>query len=429
MNTADRIKAPQINPIKKLEVIQPILYILGNKIPVYSINAGTQDVIKIDLIFAAGSFFQPRKLVAQFVNKMLIEGTTTLSADAIADMFDYYGAYVHTEVEKDKAYVTLYCLNKHLSHVLPVFEDIIKNAVFPENEFSIYLQNQKQQHIINTQKVNYIARIKFPALLFGEQHPYGAAAETDDFASLKRQHLLQFYESFYKANNCKIIISGKTSEEHIRLLETHFGGSDWISKETIEERSFEITPSSKNKNFILKEDALQSALRIGRLMVNKKHSDYFGLQILNTILGGYFGSRLMNNIREDKGYTYGIGSGLISFLHAGFFYIASEVGTDVCSKAIEEIYKELKILRTDLISDTELNLVRNYMLGNLMRIADGPFALSDRFRGLLEYDLNEDYYISFVDTINNISPAQLLDLAGKYLQEDAMFELVVGKNN
>jgi zinc protease len=344
-------------------------------------------------------------------------------------MFDYHGAYVHTEVEKDKAYVTLYCLNKHLIQVLPVFEDIIKNAIFPENEFLIYLQNQKQQHIINTQKVNYIARIKFPALLFGEHHPYGAAAETDDFASLKRQHLLQFYDSFYKATNCKIIISGKTSEEHIRLLESFFGENDWISNETIEEKLFEITLSSKNKNFILKEDALQSALRIGRLMVNKKHSDYFGLQILNTILGGYFGSRLMNNIREDKGYTYGIGSGIISFLHAGIFYIASEVGTDVCSKAIEEIYKELKILRTELISDAELNLVRNYMLGNLMRIADGPFALSDRFRGLLEYDLGEDYYISFVDTINNISPAELQVLAGKYLQEDAMFELVVGKNN
>jgi len=427
MNTLNRSAAPEIQTIKKLDVIQPAKYILSNGIPVYAINAGTQDIIKIEFIFCAGTFYQQNKLVAQFTNKMLIEGTKKKSANEIADTIDFYGAFIQTDVEKDKAYITLYCLNKHLSNVLPTFEDIIKNATFPVNEFSIYLQNQKQQYIVNSQKVNYVARTKFPCLIFGNNNPYGVCADIDDYNNLQRQSLIDFYKSYYKANKCKIIIAGKINHEHHNLLETYFGKNDWLSNEKIENKNFTIETLPQKKHFIYKEDALQSAIRIGKSIVNKTHPDYMGLQVLNTVLGGYFGSRLMTNIREDKGYTYGIGSGLISFINSGLFFIASEVGTDVCSKAVDEIYKELKLLRTLLISESELNLVKNYLLGTLLRNADGPFALSDRYRGLLEYGLDETYYTAFVETINNITPTTLKELAEKYFSEESMFELIVGK--
>jgi len=429
MYTLNRNTAPGIKIINKLEVIQPKQYTLKNNIPVYAINAGTQDIIKIELIFCAGTYYQQEKLVAQFTSKMLIEGTRNQSANEIADIFDFYGAFVHTEVEKDKAYVALYCLNKHVSNVLPSFEDIIKNAIFPENEFSILKQNQKQQHIINNQKVNYIARLKFPSIVFGEFHPYGAYADIEDYNNLQRQYLLDFYKKHYKAGNCKIIIAGKVMDEHLTLLDSYFGKNDWLSDDKIDVKSYNINSSSEKKHFIIKEDALQSAIRIGKVFVNKTHKDYMGLLILNTILGGYFGSRLMNNIREDKGYTYGIGSAIASFINSGFFYIASEVGTNVCKKAIDEIYKELKTLRTKLVSKTELDLVKNYILGTLLRNADGPFALSDRFKGLLEYGLNEDYYVSFVEKINNITPTELNQLSQNYLHEESMYELIVGKGD
>ncbi len=427
MNIMNRNTAPEIKAIKKLEVIQPKQYFLKNNIPVYFINAGTQDIIKIEFIFGAGTYYQQNKLVAQFTNKMLIEGTKNQTANEIADKIDFYGAFIQTEVEKDKAYIALYCLNKHLVNVLPTFEEIIKNAAFPENEFDIYLQNQKQLHTINTQKVNYLARLKFPSLVFGDHHPYGVSADIKDYNNLKRQDLIDFYKKHYKANNCKIIIAGKIDEAHFALLENHFGKNDWISEAKIENKTFVIEGSPDKKQFILKDDALQSAIRIGKALVNKTHKDYMGLQVLNTVFGGYFGSRLMTNIREDKGYTYGIGSGIISFINTGLFYITSEVGANVCKKAVDEIYKELKKLRTDLISENELNLVRNYMLGALLRNADGPFALADRFKALLEYDLTEEYYVSFVETINNITPKELQQLAQKYFHEDSMYELIVGK--
>jgi len=427
MNQTDRKTAPAINKIERLELFIPEKIVLKNNIPLYSIHAGTQEIIRIELLFKAGTYYQQQKLIAQFTNKMLTEGTKTRTADQIADTIDFFGAFVQTETEKDNASVTLYCLNKHFEKVIPVFEDIIKNAVFPDKEFSIILQNQKQQHIINSQKVNYIARAKFPSMLFGDSHPYGAFIETADYENLKRESLSEFYKKHYIAENCNIIIAGKVTDTHFRLIENHFGNDDWYSGTKLQDSTFEIKSSKENKAFILKEDAVQSAIRLGKIMVNKTNSDYTGLQILNTILGGYFGSRLMTNIREDKGYTYGIGSAVTSFLRSGMFFIASEVGTDVCRKALDEIYKELKILRTELISEDELQLVRNFMLGSLLRNADGPFLLADRFKSLLEYNMDENYYIAFIDRINNTTPAELRQLAEKYLHEESMFELIVGK--
>jgi len=145
------------------------------------------------------------------------------------------------------------------------------------------------------------------------------------------------------------------------------------------------------------------------------------------VFGGYFGSRLMANIREDKGYTYGIGSAMVSFRHAGYFTISTEVGAEVTKDAIKEIYFELNKLQTEKISENELSLIRNYMLGTFLRSIDGPFALADRFKGIYFNGLNYDYYERYVETIKSITPKQLQDLANKYLKKDEMIELVVGK--
>ena len=178
---------------------------------------------------------------------------------------------------------------------------------------------------------------------------------------------------------------------------------------------------------IEKEGALQSAIRIGKLMFNKTHPDFQSLQVLNTVYGGYFGSRLMSNIREDKGYTYGIGSGLVSLQHGGYFFITTEVGVDVTAKAIKEIYFEMDRLRKEKITTDELQLVKNYLLGTFLRSVDGPFAMADRFKGILNYNLGYDYFDRYIATIRAVSASDLMGLANTYFDKDSMIELVVGK--
>lgn len=424
----DRTKAPGINDIKTIPVLRVKQYKTDNGVPVYYINAGSQDVLKVELIFKAGFVQQQQALIAATTSNLLDEGTVNRTAVQIADGVDYYGAFLETSVAHETATVSLFTLKKHLNKLLPVLEDVIKNAIFPEEELELNLQNKKQKYLVNKQKVSAQARKKFSEMLFGSTHPFGYYIKEEDFDKVKKPLLEEFYKKYYHSGNVMILISGKVDEAVLKEVNKVFGKNVWKEKENRFVLPKYIFSAPEEKRITIeKSDALQSAIRIGRLLVNKKHPDYFALQVLNTVLGGYFGSRLMSNIREDKGYTYGIGSGIVSFQSAGYFFISTEVGVDVCSAAVDEIYKEIKRLREERISESELQLVRNYMLGTFLSSIDGPFALADRFKGIEFYGLDYSYYDNYIQTIKTVSSSALMDLANNYLQEKDLLELVVGK--
>lgn len=427
MQTIDRTVSPAFKTVEKIEMIQATEKKLRNNIPVYSINAGSQELIKVEFFFSAGMFQQIKPLQAATVNAMLEEGTSKMTAAQIADAVDYYGAFLEVGVSQDHASVVLFTLNKHLKSTLSVVEDVIKNATFPEDELDTHLTNKKQKFHVNNQKVATVARKRFTELIFGEKHPYGINVQEADFEKIKRTDLIDFYRSFYCSGNCKIVLAGKIDDDVFSLLDEHFGDNDWSSVNSLEKNTAEIISCKEREQLIFKEDALQSAIRVGKVLFNKTHPDFQSLQILNTVYGGYFGSRLMSNIREDKGYTYGIGSGIASLQNSGYFFISTEVGVDVCKNAINEIYLEMDRLRNELIPADELQLVKNYLLGTFLRSVDGPFAMADRFKGILEYDLGYDYFDKYIATIKGISASQLRDLANTYFDKESMIELVVGK--
>jgi len=426
MEVLDRNKSPQINQIKKIDILRASETKLKNGIPVYHLNAGTQDLVKIELLFPAGMWHQPSPLVGSGASTMLNEGTSKRSAKEIAEMVDYYGAFLHTEITHDFATVGVHSLNKHLPSVLSIIEEIISDSVFPQNEWDVYIKNKQQAFIVNNKKVSFVSRKKFAELLFGNEHPYGHNVIEEDFDKLKREDAYNFYKQNYSAKDAIIVASGNVTDATLQLIEKHFGGiASPLTPPFLEERG--KRSEAGGQYLIEKKDALQSAIRIGKMLFTKPHTDYPAMQVVNTIFGGYFGSRLMANIREDKGYTYGIGSAIVSFSHAGYFTISTEVGTEVTKDAIKEIYFELNKLQTEKVSESELSLVRNYMLGTFLRSIDGPFALADRFKGIHFSGLSYDYYDRYIETIRTITPEQILELANKYLKKEEMIELVVGK--
>ncbi|MFH1320538.1 MAG: pitrilysin family protein [Bacteroidota bacterium] len=427
----DHNTPPETKPVQQVKLIKATENRLDNGIPIYVIDAGTQDVVKIEFIFPAGVWYPHSPLIASTANAMLNEGTAKYTADQIAEKIDNYGAFLEMNTENDFAYISIYTLNKHLKNILPVFEDMLKNSIFPKREFKTLVQNKKQRFIVNNEKVGFIAQNKFNEILFGNNHPYGYNVTINDFDKLKHKEVMLFYEKYYK-RECKIIAAGKIRYNLISLLNKHFGVCDWSKNLSRAEagkgleRKVSLPFGGGGATFIGKKDALQSAIRIGKTLFNKKHPDYMGMQVLNTVLGGYFGSRLMTNIREDKGYTYGIYSTIVSLQNAGYFFISTEAGIDVCNMAVDEIYREIKHLRNELIPGDELQLVKNYMLGAFLRSIDGPFALSDKFKGIMEYGLDYNYYSKLIKTIKDITPVKLNELANKYLQQDDMCEIVVG---
>jgi zinc protease len=424
----DRTIIPQVNDIEQVSLIRASEKKLGNGIPVYTVNAGSQDLVRIELVFNAGFIVQPAPLISATVNDLLDEGTATMTAQQIADRIDYYGAFLETEVAHDEASVSLFTLNKYLGDVLPVVEELVKGPVFSGKELAVNLQNRKQKFIVSTQKVADMARKKFNQLLFGNNHPYGYFVQLEDYDKVFREQLVEFHGQHYRADDCRIIISGKVDDNAIKLLDKHFGGSDWTRKSPIKNaNNYHIDATQKGSHLVLKEDALQSAIRIGKVMFNKTHPDYLPMLVLSTVLGGYFGSRLMSNIREDKGFTYGIGSAMVSLKESGYFFIATEVGVEVTQKAIDEIYKEMRRLREEPVGMNELGLVRNYLLGSFLGSVDGPFALADRFKGILLYGMGYEYYDNYINAIKTTSPERLMELAQKYFKEEDMIELVAGK--
>jgi predicted Zn-dependent peptidase len=425
--TLNRKQAPGFKTIDKIDIQKAESFTLKNGIKVYTINSGSQELTKIEFIFKAGMYYQTQPLLASATNNLLETGTKSYTANELSDNIDFFGSFFECSVSQDFSSLALFSLNKYLDKSLHYVEEIIKYPMFPKDEFDIYLSNKKQKHLVNSQKVNVIARRRFSELLFGEKHPYGVDVKTEDFDKLTLDRIKEFYKSYYHSGNCTIVASGKLPENLVDTLDQFFGKQKWGGADAIVIPKLELNTTTQQKHFVEKTDAIQSAVRIGRVLFNKKDPDYFKFQVLNTILGGYFGSRLMANIREDKGYTYGIGSGLSSLVHGGYFFISTEVGTDVTNDTLKEIYKEITLLREEEVDGDELETVRNYVLGQFLRSVDGPYSLADKFKAVWEFDLGYDYFEKYFDAVKTITPKEIKDLANKYLQEKDLIELVVGK--
>lgn len=423
----NRTAAPEFKIIDSISIIKAGEQRLDNGIPVYTIHAGSQELSKIEFIFNAGMYHQHRTLVASSANTLLESGTSKFNAHQISENIDFYGSFLELGTGQDFSSVCLYTLNKYLKESLNYIEAILKDSIFPQEEVDIHLSTKKQKYQINSQKVNHLARRRFSELLFGSHHPYGVDVKSEDFDTLTRAEVLEFYKQHYTSRNCFIVVAGYLPSDIIPTLNALFGTSHWGNEKTPLPSEALIVPPTTQKNIVEKPDAIQSAIRMGRLLFNKTHPDYFKFQVLNTVLGGYFGSRLMANIREDKGYTYGIGSGLNSFLKAGYFTISTEVGADVTQKALDEIYKEIRKLREELVSEEELETVRNYILGQFLRSVDGPFALAEKFKAVKEFGLDYSYYDNYFNAVKTATPAELRDLANKYLQESDLIECVAGR--
>ncbi len=428
MNSLQRKTAPKFNSIQQIDIIPSKISQLSNGIPVHTITGGSQDVLKFDFIFQAGTWYQPSALVASFTNSMLNEGTTNFSAAEIAEKFDFYGAYISFNTGVYNTVVSLYTLSKYADKTLQITEDIIKNSIFPEKEFQTILLNRKQRYIVEHEKTNVQAKDKFNEILYGKNHPYANNVSLQDYNNIKIENLKEFYRNKYTYNNCKIIVSGKINTTTNQLLEKYFGSSKWKETRTDNNITHKIELSACKETFIHKPDAVQASIRIGRPILPKNHPQYPTLQLFNLILGGYFGSRLMKNIREDKGYTYGIYSMVVAHKSASHFCIISDVGNSVCSEAIKEIYSEIQLLQEQPVSAEELLLVKNYFVGDLLRHLDNPFALSESLKNNLLFDNDNTYYQKLIQKIQKVTAEDIQNLAQTYFNTNDLCLVICGEN-
>ena len=424
----DRTLQPEIREPERLTVQAPERTILPNGVALNVLNAGGSEVVRIDILMEGGRWHQRQPLQALFTNRMLREGTRRYTAAQIAERLDYYGAWLDLSSAAEHAFVTLYSLNKYLPQTLDVLESLVKEPLFPDDELARVVENNVQQFKVNLQKVDFLAHRGLMEALYGAGHPNGQMVCEADYRRVTSDVLREFYDRYYHAGNCSIYVAGKVTDDCLRRLEASFGTERFGASAMRAERlHFEPAPAEGRRVFIERPEALQSAVKMGILAIPCHHPDYQKLRVLVTVLGGYFGSRLMSNIREEKGYTYGISAGLVSSPGSSVMLISSETANEYVEPLIHEVFREMERLCHEPVADEELSMVKNYMLGELCRNYESPFSLSDAWIYLQTSRLPAAYFDEVQEAIRQVTAGDLLRLAQNYFCKESLKEAVSGK--
>lgn len=423
MPKIDRSIAPLVQDIQNLNLQEPKIYKLDNEVPVYAFHSDIQPVLKVHVLLNAGKWYQSKPLVAYFCSRMLKEGSKNKSAEIFNEELDFYGAGFKSSSAQDVAGLTISMMAKHAGKILPLIEELLLEPGFREEDLDLLLSNERQSFLVDCDKCDFVADRKISELLYGKSHPYGKSYGLEDYNAINIEDIKEHYAKYYSWGNAQIIVAGDINEESIALLNQTFGKFE--PQKNLEEPTHFLQKYKATKERFSLKDAQQAALRISCPSLDRNHPDYFKLSFVNTLFGAHFGSRLMTNIREDKGYTYGIYSYLSNYKHGNTWEISTEVGVEVADDALREIYIEMERLSKEPVTAEEILLVRNYLAGRLLSGLDGVFKQAAYYKTLLIFGLNYGYIYALINTIQTITPEEVMEIANKYLQKENMTELVV----
>lgn len=420
----DRSQPPVIKDIQTLHLPKPEIFYLDNSIPVYVTSMGTQEVIRMELVFFAGRTYEDKQLVARATSSLLREGTQRYTAAQIAEAIDFYGATLSLPFNLDTSSMVLYSLNKHFADTLPILQDMLRAPLFAAEDLEAYIKRNQRRLSVDLAKNDTLAYRLITEQIFGSAHPYGYNSTDEAYLALTPADLRKHHRRLYNASNCMVFVSGRVTDEVKQLLNKAL--SDALSPGEKPEPRIPVPDGQPKSTFERRPDTLQSAVRLGRRGLNRRHEDFYGLYVLNTLLGGYFGSRLMTNIREEKGYTYNIYSMLETMRYDGSLLIGTEVSPEYVEPTLREVEREMKLLQQTMVDEEELTMVRNFLLGNFLTMLDGPFNVSEVIRTLVLDDLPLSTFDELVSTVQNIDAAALQGLAQKYLNKADLWQVIVG---
>ncbi len=406
---------------------------LVNGVDVYMLQFGAQEILELVAIFPAGKCFEPAGSVANFTAKMMQEGTRQHNSLEYARAIDNFGAFVQVESGYEAASVSLTTLSKHLGNTVPLWAEMILEPSFPETEMEKMRERSLQQLDVEEQKTGYIARREFNRLLFGAAHPYGAPGGKADVQQIKLADLCAFHETYFHPANATVVAVGRFDEAKLMAqLNATLGQKSFAPGQSkvdmaLSHGRWATEPAVVGLQYFEKADSMQGTLRVGHRAFPRSHPDYYPVQVVNTIYGGYFGSRLMKNIREDKGYTYGIGSAWLSMKYDGLFVIQTDVGNQYIEPTLAELKKEMAKLIEHGVTSAELDLVRNYTLGRSATGRETPSQLNNLIQNALINGFSFDEMDRKFDIVMALTPADIQRLTAQYLRPDQLLEVVCGK--
>ncbi|RTQ45012.1 insulinase family protein [Hymenobacter gummosus] len=420
----NRLIAPPTRPLGRVDLPTAQVSELPNGARLHVMAHSAQPVVRLQILLPAGRWYDSSPGTSLLTARALLEGTTTRTARQIAEEVAFYGASLECEQGFDRATLTLYCLTRHLGQLLPVVQDVLLNATFPELEVEQLKTRTIQNIRVERQKTSYLAAERFSQNLYGAKHPYGQVFDEHSFQQLTADDLRRYYRQAYSLAKAEILLCGDVTDAQVAAVVASLS----IPAQTEQTPSglYSSPADTATTDYVKVPNSLQASLRLGRLWPNASYPDTHGLQVLVKVLGGYFGSRLMKNIREDKGLTYGIYASISHREHASSCIIGSDVNATNAQLAINEIHRELHTLQEALIPEEELETVRNYILGKFLNELGTIFEQADKYRHIIALGLPSTFYQDFLAEVESISPKRLLELGQVYLTPQLFTEVVAG---
>ncbi len=420
------MKIPEIHPIDKISFTPPETISLSNQLEVFGFNGAKNDILRFDLVFDSGRWTEPAPLIAESVAKLFKSGTSTQSSFELNEAIENYGSTIRATAGYNTFTVSVYCMNRFLAPTLQLLKTCLTDIIFPQKEIDLMQQNALAKLKVSKEKNDFLADVAFKKNIFGVQHPYGYETSEIAIQQISQELLLQFYKKDLQLNNATLFIAGKYGKTELDLIEQYLGKMPASSSLSTKAAPVFTDDFSQQKISIQKPNSVQASIIIGKTFFNKHHADYPAFLLLNTIFGGYFGSRLMSNIREEKGLTYGIYSSLSTLKYTGIFSIQTDTNLENLEVCLREIYLEMERLQNELIDDHEITLARNYLLGKFLGRTDGPFNQIEVFKSYFIEEVPIHKFEAFVETIRQTDALSLQQLAKQYLTKESMCEVVVG---
>jgi zinc protease len=424
-----RATPPKAGPAPKIVLPRGVSFTLPNGLTVIHNYNPALPLVSAELVVKTGSEANPVKQpgLSSFTAQMLDQGTRTRSAPQIADQVAQLGAFLGTTSTADASTAQVTSLKSHFGAALDLLADVVQHPVFPAAEVERQrasrlgaLAQQRDSAPAVAQRVEAMA-------LYGADNPYGYAELGTEaaLAGTSQADLRAFWSGHYVPNNAALVVSGDITEAELKALASASFGA-WQRGKVASTAPATVATTRARLILVDKPGAPQTALRVGLVGPDRKTPDFAPLQVMNAALGGLFTSRLNTNLREEKGYTYGVYSRFMYRRLGGPFSIAGSFRTDVTGPAVAEMFKEVDGMRERPMTAAELSNARNSQVLSLPGQFETNKSVGASMANTYIYDLGLDYYSKLPQRYASVTGAQIQAVARKYLQPSSLIVVGVG---
>ena len=421
----DRTLAPPVHPLARVTLPAAEVLTLPGGARLHVLANAAQPVVRLQAVLRAGKLAEPVPGLASITARMLLEGTTTRTARQIADEVAFYGASLECDSGFDRATLTLYCLTRHLPLLLPLVLDVLTNPSFPAEELQQLKTRTIQNVRVERKKTSYLATERFNEQLFGADTAYGRSFDEPAYQALTAEQARDFHRAAWSLHGAELFLCGDVAAERDVVAQA-FGQAAPAAPALLPAGPVLTTAAPTAPDHVVVPGSLQASIRMGRHWPAPTHSDTHRLKLLVNVLGGYFGSRLMRNIREDKGLTYGIYASVAPREYGTSLVVGTDVKGESAAFAVREIEAELRRLQDEPIPAEELETVKSYLLGKFANELSTVFEQCDKYKSLVFLGLPADYFEQFVQQTEAADAATLQQLAQQYLSPADLQTVVAG---